>query len=112
MLNILKLFFLHKMLLRILYLHYICANVLSSAVIALLVIAGTQAASHAVIGIGAVGLVTLRLPVEPKGQTGSSIATVVDIARSAAQGHAAFALVMSIAAYVFGFMLMVSFSGG
>ena len=91
---------------------YICANVLSSAVIALLVIAGTQAASHAVIGIGAVGLVTLRLPVEPKGQTGSSIATVVDIARSAAQGHAAFALVMSITAYVFGFMLMVSFSSG
>ena len=87
-------------------------DVLRNAVMALLVIAGTQAASHAVIGIGAVGLMVLRLPFKPRGQTGSPIATFIDIARSAAQGHAAISLVMSIVAYVSGFMMMVSFSGG
>ena len=90
---------------------YITDDVLRTAVMALLVIAGTQAASNTVIGIGAVGLMMLRLPFEPKSQTGSPIATFIDMARSAAQGHAAISLVMSIAAYVSGFLVMVSFSG-
>ena len=89
----------------------VSGNALNVAVLALLVSAGTQAASHAVIGIGAVGLMALRLPVASRGHLGSSIATVIDMARSAAQGHAALAFVTSITAYVFGFMLMVSFSG-